>query len=168
MRTPRPKRRVVYFFLEGDLHKVLSANRSTNLVYAWSFPKNKRVMYIYSDMRKRMGKAYTLTEVSKIVGRTRVTIYRYMQDGKIRWPQRGSFSSTATKHGTYYLCDQDIYDLHDYLLTVHRGAPRKDGMIVPRGTPSRMELKAMLEHETALYVKDKDGEFIQVWKEAEW
>ena len=58
--------------------------------------------------------------------------------------------------------------MHDFFKTVHRGRPRKDGMITPGDMPSRAEIEAMMKQENILYVKNNDGEFIPVWKQPEW
>lgn len=167
---PRGKRKqpLRYFYLDSNLHKVLSINRAQDLMVAWNYPEGKRVAYVYSDARRRMGKAYTMQQVAAMVNRHRVQIAMYIIDGKIRPPQRIYSLDGNKKPGKWFFSEKDVYDLHDYLLTVHIGRPRKDGQIRPGRTCSRAELRAMLQHETVLYVKNSDGEIVPVWKEIEW
>lgn len=167
--TKRRKRnRLRYFYLDSKLHKVLRINRPQDLVVAWDFVEGKRTAYVWSTVRKTHGKAYTIVEVSELVNRHRVNIERYILDGKIRAPQRAYSLNGEKTPGAYYFSEKDVYELHDYLLTVHRGRPRKDGRITPSGIPSRAELRAMMVSGSATYVKNEAGEFIQVWKENDW
>lgn len=168
-RSKRKSKRVRYFYLEGDqLHKVLSTNRPQNLMVAWNFTQGKRVSYVLSDVRKRMRKAYTQDDVAKMFGRHPVRIDKTMRSGNVRLPQRIYTLDGNRRPGKYMFSEKDIYELHDYMMTVHRGRPRKDGRITPSGLPSKVELRAMLNTDTALYVKNEDGEFVQVFKENDW
>lgn len=156
-----------YFYLDSNLHKVLRTNRAQDLVWAWHYVEGKQKVYPYSEVRKKHGKAYSIVDVSEMIGRHRVIIENYILDGKIRAPQR-IYALGSRKPGAYYFSEKDVYELHDYLLTVHRGRPRKDGMITPSGIPSRAELRAMLVTGHATYIKNEKGEFVQVWKENDW
>jgi len=114
-----------------------------------------------------MEKAFPISEVSKLINRHRVIIENYILDGKIRTPQR-IYTLDTKRPGKYMFSEKDVLDLHDYLLTVHIGRPRKDGKITPGRMPSRAELKAMMRHDTTMYVKSADGTFTPVWKEMDW
>lgn len=167
---PRRKRKpkVRYFFLEGELHKVLAINRAQDLLTAWHYREGKTVAYVWSDARKRMGKAFTMQQVSQMIGRHRVNIEWYILRGNIREPQRIYALDGTKKPGKYMFSEKDIFELHDYLLTVHIGRPRKDGKITPGKMPSRAELRGMVNHDTVMYVKTDDDEFVPVWKEPDW
>jgi hypothetical protein len=165
----RRKARLRYFYLNGDLHKVLSVNRAQDFAVCWNFPQGKRAGYVWSDVRKRAEKAFTMKQVGAMVGRHRVNIERDILNGNIKAPQR-SYTLDGNKRLLYYFfSEEDIFDLHSYLLTVHIGRPRKDGQILPRQTiPSKAELRAMIRHDIVTYVKTEDGEFVPVWKEQDW
>lgn len=164
----RQKRRLRYFYLNGDLHRVLSINRAQDLVVTWNFKEEKRRAYVWSDARRRMEKAFPISQVSKMINRHRVIIENYILDGKIRPPQRIYTLDGTKRPGKYMFSEKDVLELHDYLLTVHIGRPRKDGKITPGRMPSRAELKAMMQHDTTVYVKSADGTFTPVWKEMDW
>ena len=70
----RLRKKFVYFFLNGKVHKVLKLSRAKDEVIAWSYLDKKRMMYSYSQVDKNMEKAYTILEASKILGRHRVTV----------------------------------------------------------------------------------------------
>jgi hypothetical protein len=66
------------------------------------------------------------------------------------------------------MSEDDIREMHTFLLTVSRGRPRKDGKPVISGLPTKAELEATLRQETVLYIKTEQGEFSPVWKQPEW
>ena len=84
----RLRKKLVYFFLNGKVHKVLKLSRAKDEVIAWSYLDKKRMMYSYSQVDKNMEKAYTILEASKILGRHRVTVEEYILQGKIKQPQK--------------------------------------------------------------------------------
>lgn len=164
----RPNKRVKYFYLNSDLHKVLRIVRAQDYVEAWSYREGKVKGYVWSDVRKRMENAIPLMKVSELIGRHRVQIENYILRGNIRTPQRLYSLDESRKPGKYMFSESDVMDLHDYLLTVHIGRPRADGRITPKNMPSKSELRAMMRHDTVTYVKTSDGEFTPVWKEVDW
>lgn len=167
-RAGQRRRPVRYFYLDDELYKVLWINRPGDLIIAWNYKEGKRMAYVWSDVRKRMGRAFPVGEVSKMINRHVVNIEKYILEGKIRAPQRLYSMDEKRTPGKYMFSEKDVLGLHDYLLTVHYGRPRKDGRITPGKMPSRAELKAMMQHDTMVYVKTSDGEFAPVWKEVDW
>jgi hypothetical protein len=163
-----PNKRVKYFYLNSDLHKVLRIIRAQDFVEAWSYPEAKRKGYVWSDVRKRMETAVPLAQVATLIGRHRVQIENYILNGHIKTPQRIYTLDGEKKPGKYMFSESDVMDLHDYLLTVHIGRPRKDGLITPGRMPTKSELRAMMRHDTVTYVKTHDGEFTPVWREVDW
>jgi hypothetical protein len=151
----RLRKKFVYFFLNGKVHKVLKLSRARDEVIAWSYLDKKRMMYSYSQVEKNMEKAYSVVEVSKILSRHRVTIEEYILQGKIKQPQKiypiGNPESTWSK---YMLSESDILDIHQFIIDA--------GHI--RELPSRLELQAILKHNLILYTKTEDGKFVPVWK----
>lgn len=162
-------KRIRYFFVNGDLHKTIHVNRSSDLVVAWNYSEKRRAAYSWSETKKNMERAYSITEVAKMLGRHRMTIDKYIRRGLIKTPQRmykidGKFNSS----GKYMFSEKDILDLYEYCSTVSRGRPRKDGLVNSHGLPSKSEIKSMLKQSSILYVKDEEGNFIPVWKENVW
>ncbi len=157
-----------YFYLNSDLHRVLRVTRPADLVEAWNFREGKRVTYVWSDVRKRMERAFTLQEVCKLIGRHRVQIENYILDGKIRAPQRIYSLDENRTPGKYYFSESDVLGVHDFLLTVHIGRPRRDGKVTPGKMPTKAELRALMKHDVMTYIKTDDNEFRPVWKEVEW
>ncbi|AXH68767.1 helix-turn-helix DNA-binding domain protein [Streptomyces phage Comrade] len=150
------------------MHKVLSVTRAQDFAICWNFREGKRAGYIWSDLRRNAERAFKMQEVSAMIGRHRVNIERDILAGNIKAPQR-SYTLDGNKRPLYYFfSEKDVLDLHDYLLTIHIGRPRKDGKITPANMPSKTELRAMMRHDMVTYVKTEGGEFVPVWKEQSW
>ena len=165
-RRKRPK--VNYFFLNSELHRVLRVITGEDFVEAWNYPQGKRVGYVWSDTRKHMEKAFPLSKVGEMIGRTRVQLMNYVKEGGIITPQRAYTLDGEKKPGKYLFSESDVLALHDYMMTIHVGRPRKDGRITPPQIPSKAELRAMMRHDTMLYLKSSDGELRPVYKEIDW
>jgi hypothetical protein len=151
----RLRKKFVYFFLNGKVHKVLRLSRAKDEVIAWSYLDGKRVMYSYAQVDKHMERAYGIVEVSKILGRHRVTIEEYILQGKVKQPQKVyPISNPDSSWSKYMFSESDILDIHQFIIDA--------GHI--RDLPSRSELQAILKHNLILYTKTDDGKFVPVWK----
>jgi len=151
----RLRKKFVYFFLNGKVHKVLRLSRAKDELVAWSYVDKKRVMYSYAQVDKNMERAYTVLEAGKILGRHRVTIEEYILQGKIKQPQKVyPISNPESTWSKYMLSESDILDIHQFIIDA--------GHI--RDLPSRAELQALLKHNLILYTKTTDGKFVPVWK----
>lgn len=164
-----PKRNGLrYFFLNGQHHKVLRISRAEDLITAWNFVTNKTQTYVWSATQKKMQRAFTMRQVSKMFDRDVLVIHEYIKSGKIKRPAQAKFLNGSDKPGKFLFSEDDLRDLHSYLLTVHRGRPRKDGKITPSKLMSRAELEAMMKEEKILYTKDASGQYVPVWKQPDW
>jgi len=151
----RLRKKFVYFFLNGKVHKVLRLSRAKDEVVAWCYLDKKRVMYSYSQVDKNMEKAYTVAEVGKILGRHKVTIEEYILQGKVKQPQKVyPISNPESTWSKYMLNEANILDIHEFIIDA--------GHI--RDLPSRSELQALLKHNLIMYTKTEDGKFVPVWK----
>jgi len=137
----RPRKKLLYFFLNGKIHKVVRAS--------------KAVMYSYSQVKKNMGNAYTIKQVCEILGRHRVTVEEYILQGKIKEPQRVyPISNPDSSWYKFMFSESDIYDLHQFILDAG----------YTKDFPSKAELTALLKHNLILYTKTDEGGFVPVWK----
>jgi len=157
-----------YFYLNGDLHKVLRRSRAEDLLVAWNYRLEKRVAYSLADVNKNKQHAYPISEVVKIIGKHEDTIKLHLYRGNLQHPQRAYALNGNKTPGKYFWSEDDIRNMHDFFKTVHRGRPRTDGRITPGNMPSRAELEAMINQESVLYMKNNEGEFVPVWKQPEW
>lgn len=148
------RKKLVYFFLNNKLHKVIKLSRAKDEIVAWCYPDKKRVLYAYSEVKKYKENAYTIKEVGEILNKHKVTIEEYILNGKIKTPQRiYPISNPESEWSKFMLSEADILDLHQYILDV---GYTKD-MI------SRIELIALLKQGIILYTKTESG-FVPVWK----
>jgi hypothetical protein len=149
------EKKLRYFFLNGKIHKVLSASRSKDQIIAWEYESKKRVLYSYLQVNKYMENAYTVKEAAILLNKHKITIEDYILDGKIKRPQRiypiGNPESTWSK---FMLDKSDILDIHEFIL--ESGHSNK--------MPSKAELLALLKNNLILYTKTKEGKFVPVWK----
>lgn len=162
-------RKLNYFFLDvadlgPTLHKSLHINRGGDIITAWSYPQRKRVGYTYSDVRRRMETAFTTKQVSEMVNRSRVTIENAILEGAIEEPQYTYGINEVQKKYKYMWHEKNIMALHTYLSSVHRGRPRKDGLITASNLPNSRELRAMIHQKPVMGYLDEDGKFVPTWQ----
>lgn len=163
----RTKAQKAHFYLDGKLYKTLRQDRGGDILSAWSYEDNKMVHFVLSDAKKKMKNAYDTAEVAKLLNRRSSHIQSYVQKGAINSPYR-VFSYGMNKAGQPFnrmkWSEEDILALHDYLLTLGGGRPRKDGILYAAARiPSRGELLAMLRNQPTFYMRTADGEFVPVW-----
>jgi hypothetical protein len=144
-----------YFFLNEKIHKVLRASRSKDELVAWCYPDKKRVLYSYAQVEKYMSKAYSITDVSDLLNKHRVTIEDYILDGKVRVPQKiYPISNPDNKNWSRYMfSEEDILDIHQHILDSGHS----------KEIPSKTELQALFKNNIILYTKTDSG-FVPVWK----
>jgi hypothetical protein len=149
------RKKLLYFFLNGKIHKVVRTSKARDELVAWCYPDKKRVMYSYSQVKKNMGNAYTIKQVCEILNRHRVTVEEYILQGKIREPQRVyPISNPESTWYKFMFSESDIYDLHQFILDAG----------YTKDFPSKAELTALLKHNLILYTKTDEGSFVPVWK----
>jgi hypothetical protein len=148
-------KKLLYFFLNGKIHKVIRTSKARDELVAWCYPDKKRVMYAYSQVKKNMGNAYSIKNVCEILNRHRVTVEEYILQGKIKEPQRVyPISNPDSTWYKFMFSESDIYDLHQFILDAG----------YTKDFPSKAELTALLKHNLILYTKTDEGSFVPVWK----
>lgn len=153
-----------YFYLNKNLHKSLHINRGTDTIITWCYPLHKRIAYTYSDTKIHREFAFSTQEVGQMLNRKRLTLEHAILRGHIEEPQY-TYGIDESKNKYQYMWHEDnIMEMHAFLSTVHRGRPRKDGLITPAALPTVRELRAMIRQEHVMYVKNDAGEFVPVWK----
>jgi hypothetical protein len=167
-------RRLRYFFINGELHKKLHVNRSTDLITSWNYAQGKRLGYSWSDTKRNLQNAYTVKETAALLNRHRNRILEYIERGHIEKPQNtytplvGDEYKDQRRIFKYMFSEDDVMAIRDFLSTLHRGRPRKDGLVTAKNVPTRQELRAIMKNEVVLYQKTEDGDFMPVWKQPEW
>lgn len=164
----QPEQKILYFYLNGALHKALQVNKPDDTIIAWNFIEDKRVAYNYSDVQRNKRHAYSISEVGKLMNRHVDTIKRHLRAGDINKPQQAHAIDDKTRLGRYYFSEDDIRQIREFFKTVHIGRPRIDGGVTASNIPSKIELDAMLKNAKILYAKNDDGTYVPVWRQPEW
>lgn len=150
-------------FLNGDLHKVLFISRPNDTIEMWNYPKELRVVATYSDVKKRMEKAFTMTEAARMLKRNRRTLERAITAGEIEEPQFTYGLTEIRANSGYMWSEKNIMEMHSLLLSRHWGKARLDGRNTPKNMPNARELRALIRHNTILYTKTDEG-FVPTWE----
>lgn len=159
----RRTKKLKFFYLNGDLHKSLHIDRASDTIMAWNYPQERRVGYVYSDVRRMHERPWTTVEVAKMVNRSRLTLVRAIERGEFNPPQK-TYNIETRSPGLWLWNEKHIMDLHEYLSGVHKGRPRNDGRVTPMTLPNRNELRAMVRQQSILYVQTDKGEFVPTWQ----
>lgn len=155
-----------YFFLNDQIHRRLHISRGKDLLLAWNYPEGKRVRANYSTVINRHKKAFTTKQVCEMVNRGRLTIENAIIDGMIERPQHTYGLDEHRRIYQYMWREKDIMDLLEYLSSIHQGRPRKDGEITNNGLPTPRELRAMINDDHVLYVKQGET-YVPTWRAKE-
>lgn len=159
-----PNRGKYYWYLDGDLHRIIRTWRGKDLLIAWNYPKHQRVTLNYTYVQRNKKKAFTTQEVTKLIGRNRISVQRQIDRGNIPPPQH-SYSFETGRMKEYWWSESDIMGLLDYFAGLPKGRPRKNGEFEHtwEDLPTPPELRAAINNEEVLYVKRGD-EFIPTWR----
>ncbi|QJD50819.1 helix-turn-helix DNA-binding protein [Streptomyces phage Bmoc] len=169
-KKPKQRKRPAdkYFFLDDVPHKKLQINRGADTLLAWNYIERKRVQYVWSIVKRNMTRAFYGSEVQKMLGRHRNSLYLYTKEEQIRKPFRTYTLDGEFRPGIYLWSEKNILELHELLVQRGYGAKRKDGLPTATRLPSRTELLAMMRNDVVLYTKTRDGNFTPVWQENDW
>lgn len=149
------RKKFVYFFLNGKVHKVISRSRARDELIAWCYPDRKRVLYSYAQVEKYMEAAYTIKQAGVVLNKHKVTIQDYILEGKVRVPQKVyPIGDPESEWYKYMLSESDIIEIHQFILDVGHS----------NEVPSKAELRAILKNNLILYTKTEEGNFVPVWK----
>lgn len=153
------------FFLNGDLHRIIRKSAAQNIVYAFNYKTNSVAKYTYKDYKSFKKKAYTISEVAKVLRRHVDRVRAAMSSGSVRKPFLLPYEGRT---GVYYFTEEDIYLYREYFASLHRGRPRQDGIVIPKDVPTEAEVDAILGKKPVLYIRTSNGEYVPVWRQEEF
>lgn len=163
------------FFINSKFHEVVNVNRSAGMIRAYNFIDDSIVTYSISDYKKFRQQAFTIGNVSKLVGRDTTAIWKAIDRGAITKPYMLPLKKDAGKGqfavgrvGVYYFSEDNIYEVREYFASIHKGRPRADGAITSYKVPTVEELDALLGKREMVYVKNKNGEYVPIWKRVDF
>jgi hypothetical protein len=161
-----PRRRK--FFLNGKLHEIHLVDRGQNILYAFDYESKEKRAYILSQVKKEFEYAFTIGEVAKFINRHPDRIRKGMYANNIQWGTIARRPDKQKRGGVYYFSETHVMDIRDYMASVGRGRPRKDGIVLSWNVPSKEELRAMMGRAQVLYVKTADDRFVPIWQAQEF
>lgn len=160
------RKKFVYFYYNGKLHKTLSANRAQNTIWAWSYSEGKRYVYELHHVRRYGERAFSTSEVVKILRVSRNWIVKQFNENNVYPPERSyNIEGDLGKGlGRYRFSRKKILELHDLMLDNRSSTKRIDGLVTnDKRVPSRREVELAMDHGIYLYAKTEDGQFVPVW-----
>lgn len=153
------------FFINDKLVRVITSNRGENIIYLYNINDEKNQSMLYSDFKKHRKRAYTVISTAKLLNRGPAQIYRYINDGIIKPPTGALPNGERMFRKLSYYSEDDIFEIREAISKIHRGRPRKDGLIVNNNVLTEQELRAKMGDALILYTRTEDGRFIPVWQE---
>lgn len=152
-----------YFFLNSKLHKFLRSIRQENIIVAWSFEDEERLWYDASMVKRDHTNAYRITEVAEFFNK-RSTFIRSLIGRKILDRPSGQAYNIATrKPGMYYWSEEDVLDIRNKLYEIlpknEFNEPMWQNKLI-----SDAELRAKMRQDNSMYIRDKEGNFVKVWR----
>lgn len=160
----RPTR---YFFLEKQLYRKLKISKRQNLIAVERVHDGERMTFLWSDIAKNGQRAFHINKVAEILNCSPNTVFAYHVRGWVDPPAIAEIPNHPierfSRHRLY--SEDHVLELWEVMANTHRGAPRKDGIIVPRKSlPSKAEVLSKMRGGTVLYYKDEAGDYIPLWK----
>lgn len=166
---PKVKRpRLKYFFINDKLHKKMYIDRYKDLLMAWNYADGKLVKYNYSDTLRLHEKSFSTLQVCEMLNRGRTAVELAIVRGHIDMPQfTYTIDENRNKLG-YRWSEKEIMAALEYFGSVSQGRPRRDGRVVSASDlPTPRELRAMINDEEILYIKQGD-QFVPTFRAKVW
>jgi hypothetical protein len=153
------------FFIDKNLYRVVASNRSSNIIYLFNIVEQKEQTMLLSDFKKHKKRAYTVIDTARLLNRSTMQIYRYIDDGLINPPVGASPGGQRVFTKKSYYSEDDVFEIRYAISLIHRGRPRKDGKRINNTILTEQELRAKMGDALMLYTRTADGRFIPVWQE---
>lgn len=154
------------FFIDDQFVRRIKIDRKRNTVLVYNHTQQRTMTYVWSYVRKHYKPAYRMRDVKVLLNRQERSIAEEIYRGNvIAHPQ----IDVNGNNRVWWFDEEAVLALHDIFSTRHYGRPRNDGTITPKQIITRAELMAKMHENITLYVKNKDGEFVPLYKEiADW
>jgi hypothetical protein len=160
--TVKPHKKV--FFLNSDLIRVVHINKSQNFVKIYNISQDKFQSLLWTDFLKHRKRAYTKKQTCELLNRKMVQLDKYIYRGMIEPPTGAAPGGKRAWHYMSYYSEDDIFKIREYMSTIHRGRPRRDGLVT-NSVISEQELKIRMGDGIMLYTKNSSGEIVPIWSE---
>lgn len=151
------------WFLNKDLVTVYHNSGPAGIVTIKNYTKDRLETMTMKDFKRYRKRAYTIVEAAELLNKEAGYIGRKAREGW--WPVPVGRGPNGLQIGTGpgYYSEEHLYEMRDIMALIHHGRPRKDGFISNNKTPTESQLRAAINDQMFVYVKDKDGNFIQTF-----
>jgi hypothetical protein len=158
----KPQRRV--FFINEDLVRVIHINRAQNFIKFFNISQNKDQTMLYTDFIKHRKRAYMKRDVARLLDRSMAQFDRYIYSDMIDRPTGSAPGGIRAWHHKSYYSEDDVFKIREMMSNIHRGRPRKDGLVT-NNVISEQELRIRMGDAMMLYTKNSEGQIVPVWSE---
>lgn len=154
------------WFLNGDLVRKHHFNKANGIMSVYNITKDQIESCLISDFKRNREKAYSVKETALLVDRHHKHIYRLVSNGVIPPPIGASKNGERAWRTRAYYPASTVKEIRDILASLHKGRPRKDGLITNETTPTIQELTRRMGDGILTYTRTEDGKFVPVWSES--
>lgn len=159
MATPIPK----MFFLDGNLHQKIKTIPSENILVAWNYPREERSHYNYQQARRRYQHAYDIKQAADLLEEPLLKLKKFLKNNLISRGSGVSYTIATRRPSTVYWSEDDLIDMRSELFAMAKknkyGEPYANFKLI-----SQAELLHKIRGGESYYIRDKDGEFVKVWR----
>lgn len=160
--TVKPQKKT--FFINDDLVRIIHINRAQNFIKLYNISQDKDQSMLYTDFIRHRKRAYMKRDVARLLDRSMVQLNRYIYEDMIDRPTGSAPGGVRKWHHKSYYSEDEVFKIREMMSNIHRGRPRKDGLI-SNDVISEQELRIRMGDAMMLYTKNSDGEMVPVWSE---
>jgi hypothetical protein len=136
-----------YYLHQDRIYRVVLASKGTDEIVLEDIQDNSRWEVRYAVFKYAYERVWKVGDVSKFLGRSPRSIYRYESAGLIDNPKR--YNGKGDRQIRFYT-KKDVLDIHSMISAIHQGRPRKDGKVVNNSLVDRASLVIMFRERYGL------------------
>jgi hypothetical protein len=159
----KPKRKI--WFFGGDLVRIIHVSRAAGMITLQNITQDRRATTTILEFKKKRRRAYTVKEAAQLLNCHVKHLPRLVKKGIIPEPVGSLPGGERAFHHWSYYSEDAIMEARNAMAMIHRGQPRKDGLITNNSTPTEQELRYAMGDGIILYTKDESGRYIPVFSE---
>lgn len=151
------------FFLDGELHKKISIIPSENILVAWSYPREGRMHYNYRQVLRRYQNAFNVKATAELLDQPLIKFKKMVKNNLLSRGSGVSYAIATRRPGPVYWSEDDLLNVRSELFALAKknqyGEPSPKFTLI-----SEAELLHKIRGGESYYIKNKDGEFVKVWR----
>lgn len=151
------------FFLDGNLHQKIKTIPSENILVAWNYPREERSHYNYQQARRRFQCAFDVKQAAELLEQPLIKMKKLVKNNILSRGSGVSYAIATRRPSTVYWSEDELLDLRSELFAIAKknvyGETYANFKLI-----SEAELLHKIHGGESYYVKNKDGEFVKVWR----